>query len=987
MNQIPNSTSPISDGEWVDLFNGENLAGWRAFKGGDLPDRWTVRDGVLTLDPDLPGEVTDIVTEQSFDDFEFEMEWKVEPDQNSGIFIRLSEQYNQIWEGGPEMQIVDDELNIDGQNDITRAGAIYNIYPFPAGSSNSSNTWNQVRIIADGTQTSYYLNGDLVASFDVESDDYWNRVQASNFNYIPDFGRLSSGPIGFQDYNNNVQYRNIRIRSLNGTITPTPDPDPEPNPDPDPEPEPDPDAPTLTNGFLRFELEEGVLSNGALVSNEDPGFSGSGFVASWDGIGDNEEISASVQINEAGLHQIVLRYGRGAWSSVGQQIGDGEVALLVDGNFIQNVSLNTTTEWTDWQNSAAIPLQLGAGTHIITLRNPHSSSADKTQGVANFDYFDLTLLEEPTPEPEPEPEPEPNPDAPTLSDGFLRFELEEGSLSNGALFSNEDPGFSAGGFVASWDGIGDNEEVSATINITEAGLHQIVLRYGRGAWSSVGQLFGTGEVDLLLDGNFLETVALETAAEWTDWQNSAAIPLQLGAGTHTITLRNPYSSTADKNIGVANFDYFDLTFTGGTPPEPDPNVPTLVDGFVRLEWENGDPSNGASVSTEDPGYSGAGFIASWDGIDRNEEVSITVNVPQSGTHQLSLRFGRGNFSAVGPLSGNGAVELLIDGVSAESLPLATSESWTDWRNYEFPLFLQAGNRVLTLRNPYSSGQEKAIGVANFDYLDLTFEGATTPPPSEPSTVRLEFEDGTPENGAFVATDEPDYSGTGFIGGWDHLGTNETITLPFDAPYTGNYQFQFRYSRGPFSAVGALTGEGEVELNIDAAWVQTLTLLTQESWSEWKESAPASIYLTQGSHTVTLRHPFSEASDKHRGVANFDYLEITSPSGVIAALVTPSQSAASVEGVALTLDELDQENPHAVNISRGILSSRVLTEVDTTYSVQYSTDLSTWNTAFTIVGDGTTQEAQVANLLGGAPQAFVRIISSPTQVTRSLPETD
>lgn len=383
MNQLPTSSEPIADGTsgaWQTLFNGTDLTGWRAFKGGALPQRWTVQNGALTLDPSLPGNVTDIVTDASFEDFELELEWKVNPDQNSGIFVRLDEQYNQIWEGGPEMQIVDDFLNSDGQNDITRAGAIYNLYPFPSGNLNPATQWNQVRIIANGTDFEYYLNNVLVAAYDTDSADYWSRVQASNFNYLPEFGRLSSGPIGFQDYNNFVQFRNIRIRDLSATSGRTGGTGGTGG------------SSGTTSGVTttRIELENGTPGGGAFVSTGDPGYSGSGFIAGWDNIGSTETLSIPISAPVSGDYQFVFQYGRALYSGIGVLSTGGFVQLLIDGTLVETIPLNTSAEWDEWQLTQAVTVTLSAGSHNLTLRNPYFSAADKALGVANFDFLDLT---------------------------------------------------------------------------------------------------------------------------------------------------------------------------------------------------------------------------------------------------------------------------------------------------------------------------------------------------------------------------------------------------------------------------------------------------------------------------------------------------------------------------------------------------------------------------------------------------------------------
>ena len=64
------------DGEWVDLFDGESLAGWRAFGGGPAPSAWRAEDGVLRFDPE-GGERGDLVAEGTYGDFELELEYRI----------------------------------------------------------------------------------------------------------------------------------------------------------------------------------------------------------------------------------------------------------------------------------------------------------------------------------------------------------------------------------------------------------------------------------------------------------------------------------------------------------------------------------------------------------------------------------------------------------------------------------------------------------------------------------------------------------------------------------------------------------------------------------------------------------------------------------------------------------------------------------------------------------------------------------------------
>ena len=79
---VPASAAPsatpntLSDAEqkkgWKLLFDGKSTAGWRGFRKQTMPDGWKVRDGALVVDS---GGY--IITTDQFDDFDLELEWKI----------------------------------------------------------------------------------------------------------------------------------------------------------------------------------------------------------------------------------------------------------------------------------------------------------------------------------------------------------------------------------------------------------------------------------------------------------------------------------------------------------------------------------------------------------------------------------------------------------------------------------------------------------------------------------------------------------------------------------------------------------------------------------------------------------------------------------------------------------------------------------------------------------------------------------------------
>lgn len=195
---------------WRLLFDGETTDGWRGFRRGDAPDGWSVEEGTLTR----TAPAGDLMTEEEFADFELALEWKVEPAGNSGIFIRATEEVEQIYFGAPEMQILDDEGHRDGLSRLTAAGSNYDLHPAPEGVVRPAGEWNEVRILVDGARVEQWMNGVRVVAYELWSPEWEELVANSKFAEWPEYGRARSGHIGLQDHGDRVWFRNIKIREI-----------------------------------------------------------------------------------------------------------------------------------------------------------------------------------------------------------------------------------------------------------------------------------------------------------------------------------------------------------------------------------------------------------------------------------------------------------------------------------------------------------------------------------------------------------------------------------------------------------------------------------------------------------------------------------------------------------------------------------------------------------------------------------------------------
>jgi hypothetical protein len=195
---------------WRSLIDGETTAGWRNYGQDTLSDGWQVSDGTLTM----TGGGGDIVTTDTFGDFELELDWQIAPGGNSGIFYNVQPGENAVWATGPEMQVLDDTMHQDGQSPFTSAGSCYALYPPARDVTRPAGEWNQVRLVNRGGHVEHWLNGTKVCEYDLGSDDWNAKVAASKFKEMPKFGKYRSGHIALQDHGDRVAFRNIRVREL-----------------------------------------------------------------------------------------------------------------------------------------------------------------------------------------------------------------------------------------------------------------------------------------------------------------------------------------------------------------------------------------------------------------------------------------------------------------------------------------------------------------------------------------------------------------------------------------------------------------------------------------------------------------------------------------------------------------------------------------------------------------------------------------------------
>jgi hypothetical protein len=206
---------------WRLLFDGRSTAGWRGYKSTTVPGSWRVENGSLLSRREGGVSGGDLITDEEFSDFELLLEWKMTKGGNSGVIYRATEEHDEVWQSGPEYQILDNAGHMDGLNPLASAGACYAVFAPAKDATRPLGQWNETRILCQGKHVEHWLNGDKLLEYDVGSDCWKAHVKTSRY-YLTaygqgNWGQATRGHIGLQDYGGAIEYRSIRIRPMPAT--------------------------------------------------------------------------------------------------------------------------------------------------------------------------------------------------------------------------------------------------------------------------------------------------------------------------------------------------------------------------------------------------------------------------------------------------------------------------------------------------------------------------------------------------------------------------------------------------------------------------------------------------------------------------------------------------------------------------------------------------------------------------------------------------
>lgn len=299
---------------------------------------------------------------------------------------------------------------------------------------------------------------------------------------------------------------------------------------------------------------------GLAVATDHAGYTGTGFLAGFEAVGDT--LTAEVTVGTAGTYRFAVRYA----NAVG---GDGRhttrtLSLTVDGGAARTITLPTTPDWDTWAVATA-DLELDAGRHLIAL----TRTADDS-GHVNVDSVALTP---------------PDAEYPPVSATAIascRYgtscEAESGRVTGSGKIAADHKGFAGTGFVAEL-----HQGASLTTRVTDVpadGTYLLHVRYANGTGADGRHQDRTATVTV---GDDTREITFPKTDDWSTWR-TVSVPVPLKAGTNEITLGCPEAASCHVNP-----DTIAVTAAGAAAPPPHLALGGYRRSLDGVDGDRGDP--------------------------------------------------------------------------------------------------------------------------------------------------------------------------------------------------------------------------------------------------------------------------------------------------------------------------------------------------------------------------------------------------------------
>ena len=209
-------TADQSKEGWKDIFDGKTLNGWRTYKNKPT-DAWSVADGNLYCKGNETNKSdmrADLITNDQYENFELELDWKISKGGNSGIMYMVTEEFDAPYQSGPEYQIID-EANFSSKLETwQKLAANYAMDTAVGAEPKPFGDWNHTKIVVDKGHVEHWLNDKKVVDYELWTDEWKKKKAQGKWKDTPGYGMSKKGHIAVQDHGSEAWFRNIRVREL-----------------------------------------------------------------------------------------------------------------------------------------------------------------------------------------------------------------------------------------------------------------------------------------------------------------------------------------------------------------------------------------------------------------------------------------------------------------------------------------------------------------------------------------------------------------------------------------------------------------------------------------------------------------------------------------------------------------------------------------------------------------------------------------------------
>lgn len=221
------SKEEIAEG-WQLLFDGKSMNDWRGIGIEGIPTgHWKIENGAIRkiasgnvpkMSDGQPQKGGDLISKETFKNYELKFEWKISEAGNSGVKYNVVEE-NSLKGGsknalGFEYQVLDDEKHSDNVNSSHRSAALYDLIATKGAVTLPIGKYNAAKIVFNKNHGEHWLNGVKVVEYELDSPEFDKLFKKSKYRDIADFTKHQIAHIVLQDHGNDCWYRNIKIRTL-----------------------------------------------------------------------------------------------------------------------------------------------------------------------------------------------------------------------------------------------------------------------------------------------------------------------------------------------------------------------------------------------------------------------------------------------------------------------------------------------------------------------------------------------------------------------------------------------------------------------------------------------------------------------------------------------------------------------------------------------------------------------------------------------------